>query len=563
MSKKGESSEYDYDEYDYDESEDEDAKFITPLVDAQVERVIAAIRNNEEKIYDETYSFFDRDGNPLDIKESDIPKEIYDEIMQKRKDNAEKRKKAGKKKLTYNEFLADTLSKGGSKVFEPSESESDHDHDQKPLAQKTKEKNALKAFLDVAFDDEDELELVRKEEEEDNEEDIVLKKKSKQSINPDVYVKFLRHFSGNSSQTPKSSDKSKSSSKPSDDDILEQYFSRQMWRVESGDEKMLEEDDDDEQDNEDGEISRDDKEEEEEDEDKDHQGHARIMQLSEAIAADEEKARRMKEEEQRVHFRHEEEDAGKVMTHARVKSDIRRDDAKEKRKAKRERKKQRKKEEQKEQLRIAQSNLDGKAYVEKQDKQKKKKKEEEAVKEELLQTLKGIGSVDFTHLTIPFRSPSFLKGIYMCVGWNSGPVNLTITFYKDDGTFEHRTYIFEKRPEMFEWHFLPVDLKYIVRCGIVAKKSWGGAMPGIYGLRFIRGKSESAKLITKVKEEEEEEEKSKILNLLSPFLSQEKKAKAGLMRELQEQRDEVARLKKELKKIKMQKNKTKGHNNEL
>ncbi|GKT17701.1 hypothetical protein ADUPG1_011160, partial [Aduncisulcus paluster] len=59
-------------------------------------------------------------------------------------------------------------------------------------------------------------------------------------------------------------------------------------------------------------------------------------------------------------------------------------------------------------------------------------KQRARVKEELLQTLKGIGSVDFTHLTIPFRSPSFLKGIYMCVGWNSGPVNLTITFYKDD-----------------------------------------------------------------------------------------------------------------------------------
>ncbi|GKT23892.1 hypothetical protein ADUPG1_012569 [Aduncisulcus paluster] len=84
--------------------------------------------------------------------------------------------------------------------------------------------------------------------------------------------------------------------------------------------------------------------------------------------------------------------------------------------------------------------------------------------------LKGEGSVRLSHLSIPFPSPSPMKGAYICVdNWDSSP-SLLFTFIGCDGKKTFKKYEFTKPKHYFEWHFLPIDLNNVVLCEIEGKE---------------------------------------------------------------------------------------------
>ncbi|GKT16652.1 hypothetical protein ADUPG1_010962, partial [Aduncisulcus paluster] len=88
--------------------------------------------------------------------------------------------------------------------------------------------------------------------------------------------------------------------------------------------------------------------------------------------------------------------------------------------------------------------------------------------------LKGEDSVELSHLSIPFPSPSPMKGDYICVNEDYSSPSLLFTFTDCDGKKTFKKYEFT-RPEPehdFEWHFLPIDLDNVVLCEIEGKGMW-------------------------------------------------------------------------------------------
>ncbi|GKT32405.1 hypothetical protein ADUPG1_006574 [Aduncisulcus paluster] len=83
--------------------------------------------------------------------------------------------------------------------------------------------------------------------------------------------------------------------------------------------------------------------------------------------------------------------------------------------------------------------------------------------------LKGEGYVLLSHLSIPFPSPSPMKGAYICVdNWHSSP-SLLFTFTDCDGKKTFKKYEFTQPKHYFEWFFLPIDLDNVVLCEIEGK----------------------------------------------------------------------------------------------
>ncbi|GKT23782.1 hypothetical protein ADUPG1_012536 [Aduncisulcus paluster] len=83
--------------------------------------------------------------------------------------------------------------------------------------------------------------------------------------------------------------------------------------------------------------------------------------------------------------------------------------------------------------------------------------------------LKGECSVELSHLSIPFPSPSPMKGAYICVSkFNSSP-SLLFTFTDCDGKKTFKKYEFSRPEHYNEWHFLPIDLDNVVLCEIEGK----------------------------------------------------------------------------------------------
>ncbi|GKT24221.1 hypothetical protein ADUPG1_012666 [Aduncisulcus paluster] len=94
--------------------------------------------------------------------------------------------------------------------------------------------------------------------------------------------------------------------------------------------------------------------------------------------------------------------------------------------------------------------------------------------EKAQEMLKGEGRVKLSHLSIPFPSPSPMKGAYICVDWNDSSPSLLFTFTDCDGKKIYKKYEFT-RPEpkhSYEWHFLPIDLDNVVLCEIEGKGTW-------------------------------------------------------------------------------------------
>eukprot|EP00764_Aduncisulcus_paluster_P006897 gnl/Carplike_NY0171/2280_a3074_673.p1 GENE.gnl/Carplike_NY0171/2280_a3074_673~~gnl/Carplike_NY0171/2280_a3074_673.p1 ORF type:complete len:383 (-),score=57.57 gnl/Carplike_NY0171/2280_a3074_673:402-1550(-) len=96
--------------------------------------------------------------------------------------------------------------------------------------------------------------------------------------------------------------------------------------------------------------------------------------------------------------------------------------------------------------------------------------------------LKGEAAVELSHLSIPFPSPSCIKGAYLCVDkdfWMARSGNYVFfTFTQSDGTLiskqftrgrSYSEWLSAGKPE-FEWYFLPIDLSNVVLCEIQRNK---------------------------------------------------------------------------------------------
>ncbi|GKT35405.1 hypothetical protein ADUPG1_008574 [Aduncisulcus paluster] len=104
--------------------------------------------------------------------------------------------------------------------------------------------------------------------------------------------------------------------------------------------------------------------------------------------------------------------------------------------------------------------------------------------------LKGKDFVSLSHLSIPFPSPSPMKGAYICVGKDSSSPSLLFTFSDCDGKKTSKKYEFTKHKHVFQWHFLPIDLDNVVLCEIEGKGMWcekNSRWFNIISLVFLRG----------------------------------------------------------------------------
>ncbi|GKT33155.1 hypothetical protein ADUPG1_007154 [Aduncisulcus paluster] len=101
-----------------------------------------------------------------------------------------------------------------------------------------------------------------------------------------------------------------------------------------------------------------------------------------------------------------------------------------------------------------------------------KESEEYDQSEEAQRMLKGEGEVTLSHLSIPFPSPSPMKGAYICVDKDSSSPSLLFTFTDCDGKKTRKKYEFTESKNRYEWHFLLIDLDNVVLCEIEGKGRW-------------------------------------------------------------------------------------------
>ncbi|GKT36326.1 hypothetical protein ADUPG1_009312 [Aduncisulcus paluster] len=86
--------------------------------------------------------------------------------------------------------------------------------------------------------------------------------------------------------------------------------------------------------------------------------------------------------------------------------------------------------------------------------------------------LKGEDYVQLSHLSIPFPSPSPMKGAYICVDKYDISPSLLFTFTDCAGKKINKKYEFAEPEHWYEWHFLPIDLDNVVSCEIEGKGTW-------------------------------------------------------------------------------------------
>ncbi|GKT37207.1 hypothetical protein ADUPG1_010042, partial [Aduncisulcus paluster] len=102
----------------------------------------------------------------------------------------------------------------------------------------------------------------------------------------------------------------------------------------------------------------------------------------------------------------------------------------------------------------------------------------------------GEDYVELSHLSIPFPSPSPMKGAYICVDeWHSSP-SLLLTFTDCDGKKTSKKYEFTRPKHRYEWHFLPIGVDNVVLCEIEGKGRWlnkNSRRFFIHSLVFLRG----------------------------------------------------------------------------
>ncbi|GKT27807.1 hypothetical protein ADUPG1_000197 [Aduncisulcus paluster] len=98
------------------------------------------------------------------------------------------------------------------------------------------------------------------------------------------------------------------------------------------------------------------------------------------------------------------------------------------------------------------------------------------------------GGVWLSHLSIPFPSPSPMKGAYICVDHGYSSPCLLFTFTDCDGKKTLKKYEFRRPRHDYEWDFLPIDLENVVLCEIEGKGIWwkeNSRIFEIFSLMFI------------------------------------------------------------------------------
>ncbi|GKT36858.1 hypothetical protein ADUPG1_009751 [Aduncisulcus paluster] len=100
---------------------------------------------------------------------------------------------------------------------------------------------------------------------------------------------------------------------------------------------------------------------------------------------------------------------------------------------------------------------------------KSKESEEYDQSSEAKIMLKGEDYVELSHLSIPFPSPSPMKGAYICVEKDDCSPSLLFTFTDCDDKKTFKKYEFTEPKHDYEWHFLPIDLDNVVLCEIEGK----------------------------------------------------------------------------------------------
>ncbi|GKT27227.1 hypothetical protein ADUPG1_013690, partial [Aduncisulcus paluster] len=86
--------------------------------------------------------------------------------------------------------------------------------------------------------------------------------------------------------------------------------------------------------------------------------------------------------------------------------------------------------------------------------------------------LKGQSGVYLSHLSIPFSSPSPLKGVYVCLHNYCSSPSLLFTFTHSNGKQSSKKYEFTRPKLWHEWFFLTIDLPDVVLCEINGKGRW-------------------------------------------------------------------------------------------
>ncbi|GKT24321.1 hypothetical protein ADUPG1_012697 [Aduncisulcus paluster] len=103
--------------------------------------------------------------------------------------------------------------------------------------------------------------------------------------------------------------------------------------------------------------------------------------------------------------------------------------------------------------------------------------------------LKGEAKVTLSHLSIPFPSPSPVKGAYICVEKDDSSPSLLFTFTLSNGKKIAKKYEFSEPKHWGEWHFLPIDLDNVILCEIDGKGTWKEKSSRVFNIEslvFIR-----------------------------------------------------------------------------
>ncbi|GKT36956.1 hypothetical protein ADUPG1_009829, partial [Aduncisulcus paluster] len=156
----------------------------------------------------------------------------------------------------------------------------------------------------------------------------------------------------------------------------------------------------------------------------------------------------------------------------------------------------------------------------------------------------------FTHISIPFSSPSPMKGAYICLDGSSfsSPSHLIFTLTSSRGEKTSKRFEFSEYL-MCRWFFLPVDLPDVFLCEISGKRM-GKQYFQISSLFFIRGDDIPSSLPLPTPDLSSSSQTSKEVSIVSSKAEEKAEEKDE---EKDEKEDEKEDLEEEVKEVKEEK----------
>ncbi|GKT26532.1 hypothetical protein ADUPG1_013388 [Aduncisulcus paluster] len=95
--------------------------------------------------------------------------------------------------------------------------------------------------------------------------------------------------------------------------------------------------------------------------------------------------------------------------------------------------------------------------------------------------------VNFCHLSIPFLEFSGVKGVYICINRDSGPISLQFSFVLLSGLRIPKNVSFSQPTHDLEWHFVPIKLVDVVLCEIDGKGTDSGPISLQFSFVLLSG----------------------------------------------------------------------------